>query len=126
MSSARPSAAELIERKHELQRNLPAYIPDDIPEILERCRHDINIKRNRIRQLGNRNPRHTRRNHGRPPADAGRNTTSRNAYKPSLTPSPPSSAAAANWRPCKGAGKSPLRLSVLSQLARKEPLCYRH
>ena len=42
----------LIERKHELQRNIPAYIPDDIPEILERCRHDINIKRNRIRQLG--------------------------------------------------------------------------
>ena len=29
----------LIERKHELQRNMPAYIPDDIPEILERCRH---------------------------------------------------------------------------------------
>ena len=43
----------LIERKHELQRNLPAYSPDDIPEILERYRHDINIKRNRIRQLGN-------------------------------------------------------------------------
>ena len=52
MSSARPSAAELIERKHELQRNVPAYIPEDIPEILERCRHDINIKRNKIRQLG--------------------------------------------------------------------------
>ena len=44
---------QLIERKHELQRNLPAYSPDDIPEILERYRHDINIKRNRIRQLGN-------------------------------------------------------------------------
>lgn len=43
---------QLIERKHELQRNIPAYIPDDIPEILERYRHDINIKRNRIRQLG--------------------------------------------------------------------------
>ena len=41
----------LIERKHELQRNMPAYIPDDIPEILERYRIEINIKRNRIRQL---------------------------------------------------------------------------
>ena len=45
----------LIERKHELQRNMPAYIPDDIPEILERCRIEINIKRNRIRQLGDEN-----------------------------------------------------------------------
>ncbi|MCY3780031.1 MAG: hypothetical protein OXG78_06965 [Chloroflexi bacterium] len=41
----------LIERKHELQRNMPAYMPDDIPEILQRYRHDIAIKRNRIRQL---------------------------------------------------------------------------
>ena len=43
----------LIECKHGLQRHIPAYSAEDIPEILERCRHDINIKRNRIRQLGN-------------------------------------------------------------------------
>ena len=45
----------LIERKHELQRNMPAYSADDIPEILQRYRHDIAMKRNRIRQLGDEN-----------------------------------------------------------------------
>ncbi|MCY3916333.1 MAG: hypothetical protein OXG49_10025 [Chloroflexi bacterium] len=34
---------------------MPAYSADDIPEILERYRHDIAIKRNRIRQLGDEN-----------------------------------------------------------------------
>lgn len=45
----------LIERKHELQRNLPAYSADDIPAILERYRSEMAMKRNRIRQLGDEN-----------------------------------------------------------------------